>query len=297
MNKPALLIALSLLALPPVFAQTPLPTQTPESEPDEELPPLWELRLAAYGQQATVYPGAAETDLTLLPIPIPVYRGSFLNFGENLDQVARGEIAETRRLRFGLDLDFTFGEDSADIAVRQGMPDLNFMLEIGPELEIKLDNRTPEQGELLLAFQLRAGVSFDGVDPTSRGLLLNPELEYRRDQVFGGDNLLSFRWKPTWASEDFMDYYYEVEPAYATPERPAYNASSGFLGSKFTAALTRQINDRLIFGVSASYFVFSGAENDLSPLYRKDTGASLQAVFIWTLWESERRSRSRSSRR
>ncbi len=276
----------------------PLAQGTDENEAgDAERPALWEFRLAAFGRYAPVYPGSAESDLTILPIPIPLYRGSFLNFGENLDQVARGEIIETRRVRLGVDLDFTFGEDSDEIAVRQAMPDLDFMLEIGPELEIKLDNRTPTQGELLLALQLRAGISFDGVDPTSRGLLFSPELEYRRDQVFGGDNLLSLRFKPSWASEDFMDYYYEVEPQFATPERPAFDSTSGYVGSRLTAALTRQINERLVFGISASYWLNSGAENELSPLHLDDSGASIQAAFIWKLWESERRSRRRSTRR
>jgi outer membrane protein len=276
----------------------PLAQDAGETESsDAERPALWELRLAAFGRYAPVYPGSAESELTLLPIPIPVYRGSFLNFGENLDQVARGEILETRRVRLGVDLDFTFGEDSDEIAVRQAMPDLDFMLEIGPELEIKLDNRTPEQGELLLALQLRAGISFDGLDPTSRGFLFSPELEYRRDQVLGGDNLLSLRLKPSWASEDFMDYYYEVEPQFATLARPAFDATSGYVGSRLTAALTRQINDRLVFGISVSYWINSGAENEASPLYLDDTGASIQAAFIWTLWESERRSRRRTSRR
>jgi outer membrane scaffolding protein for murein synthesis (MipA/OmpV family) len=258
---------------------------------DADSPALWEFRLAAFGRYSPTYPASDEHNLTLLPLPIPLYRGSFLNFGENLDQVARGEIMDTRRLRLGIDLDFTFGEDSADLPVRQGMPNLDFMFELGPELEIKLNSRTPEQGEFFLALQLRAGVSFDGLDPTSRGFLLNPELEYRRDQVFGGDNLLSLRWKPTWASEQFMDYYYEVEPAYATTERPAYDAAAGYLGSKFTAALTRQITDKLTFGVSASYYLNSGAENELSPLYQTDSGASIQAVLIWSLWESERRAK------
>lgn len=254
-----------------------------------DAPALWEFRLAAFGRYSPTYPASDEHNLTLLPLPIPVYRGSFLNFGENLDQVARGELVETRRIRLGIDLDFTFGEDSADIPVRLGMPNLDFMFELGPELEIKLDNRTSEQGEFFLALQLRAGVSFDGLDPTSRGFLVNPELEYRRDQVFGGDNLLSLRWKPTWASEDFMDYYYEVDPMFATPDRPAYDAAAGYLGSKLTAAITRQLTDKLIFGVSASYYLNSGAENELSPLYRRDSGASIQAVLIWSLWESERR--------
>jgi MipA family protein len=262
-----------------------------------DTPPLWEFRLAAFGRYSPTYPASDEHNFTLLPLPIPVYRGSFLNFGENLDQVARGELVDTRRIRLGIDLDFTFGEKSADLPIRQGMPDLDFMFELGPELEVKLNNRTPEQGEFFVALQLRAGISFDGVDPTSRGFLLNPELEYRRDQVFGGDNLLSLRWKPTWASEEYMDYYYEVDPTFATLERPAYDAASGYLGSKFTAALTRQITDKLIFGVSASYYLNSGAENELSPLYRDDSGASIQAVLIWKLWESERRAPQRRTPR
>jgi outer membrane scaffolding protein for murein synthesis (MipA/OmpV family) len=122
---------------------------------------------------------------------------------------------------------------------------------------------------------------------------MNPQFEYRRDGLFGGDNLLSLRWKPTWASEDYMDYYYEVGPAFAMGGRPAYDASSGYLGSTFTAALTRQINARLIFGVSASYQLFSGSENEASPLYQSDSGASLQAALVWTLVESERRAKVR----
>lgn len=264
-------------------------TEVLTSAPDDDRPALWEFRLAAFGRYTPTYPGADEHNPTLLPLPIPVYRGSFLNFGENLDQVARGNVVDGTRVKLGIDLDINFGQDSADIAVRNGMPDLDFMLELGPELEIKLDDRAPEDGELFLAFQLRAAATFDGLSPSYQGVLLNPQLEYRRDGVFDSDTLLSLRWMPTWGNEGFMDYYYEVEPAYATPDRPAYDARAGYLGSRFTAALTHQVTDRLIFGLSASYWINDGAENDSSPLYRRDTGAGIQAVLIWTLWESERR--------
>jgi hypothetical protein len=260
----------------------------------EELPSLWEFRLAAFGRYSPVYPGAKESDLTLLPLPIPVYRGSFLSFGENLDQVARGDIAETRHLRFGLDVDFTFGEKSSGIPVRAGMPDLDFLLELGPELEVRLGERTPEQGQFFIALQLRGAVSMDGLDPSYRGLLLNPQLEYRRDQVFGRDYLLSLRWKPTWAGEDYMDYYYQVDPAFANAGRPAYDATPGYLGSKFTAALTHEINKKLVMGMSASYYFYGEAENETSPLFQSDSSASVQVAFVWKLAESERRAKIKS---
>jgi hypothetical protein len=277
-----------------LFAQEPA---EPSPGGDKQPPALWEFRFAGFGRYAPVYPGADESDLTLLPIPIPVYRGSFLSFGENLDQIARGDITETRRLRLGIDLDFTFGEDSSEIAVRHGMPDLDFLIEIGPELEIRLSDRTLERGEFFLAWQLRAGISLDGLDSSSsRGFALSPEFEFRRDQVLGGDNLLSLRFRPTWASEDYMDYYYEVDPQFATLNRPAFDAQDGYLGSRITAALTRQINDKLVLGVSASWYLNSGAENDTSPLFRSDTGASIQVALVRTLAESKRRAEPKSSR-
>jgi len=174
------------------------------------------------------------------------------------------------------------------------MPDLDFMAEIGPELEIRLSDRTAEQGEFLLAFQLRAGISLDSLNTSSRGYVLSPEFEYRRDQVFGGDNLLSLRFRPSWATEDYMDYYYEVEPRFATARRPAFDAMSGYVGSKITAAITRQINEKLVLGVSASYYLNSGAENDLSPLFQSNSGASIQVALVRTLAESKRRAKPKS---
>lgn len=263
---------------------------------DNEAPALWELRFAGFGRYAPVYPGADESDLTVLPIPIPVYRGSFLSFGENLDQVARGDITETRRMRVGLDLDFTFGESSENIAVRRGMPDLDFMIELGPELELRLSDRTPEQGEFFMAMQLRAAISLDGLSTSSRGYALSPELEYRRDQAFGGDNVLSLRFRPTWASDAYMDYYYEVEPRFATAFRAAFDANSGYLGSRLTAALTRQINEKLILGISASWYLNHGAENETSPLFRSNSGASIQVALVRTLAESQRRAKPKTDR-
>lgn len=287
-------IALLAVLVVPAVALRAQEAELQDQVDDVRAPALWEFRLAAFGRYAPVYPGADDTDVSLLPIPFPVYRGSFLRFGESLDQVARGEITETKRLRIGIDLDFTFGEDSEDVALRRGMPDLDFLLELGPELEIRLTDRTPVEGEFFLALQLRAGISLDGLDPSSRGFLFNPQFEYRRDGVFGGDYLLSLRVKPTWASEDYMDYYYEVDPAFATGQRPAFDAREGFLGTKFTAALTREINDKLTLGISASYYRHDNAANDTSPLFERDSGTSVQAALVWKLAESERRAKTRA---
>ena len=185
-----------------------LAAQPPESE---ELP-LWEFRVAAFGRYSPAYPGAADHNLTLLPLPYPVYRGSRLRFGDDLDEIAEGRVLTRSRIDLDINFNVNFGADSEDISVRQGMPDLDLLLEIGPELEIKLNNRPAIEGELLLALQLRAAVSFDGSNATGRGVVFSPEVEYRLDQAFGTRNDWSARWRSVWASEDYADYYYEVAP-------------------------------------------------------------------------------------
>ena len=71
----AAFLALALCQAPVSQAQEPV-TAPPADNSDA--PALWEFRFAAFGRYAPVYPGAEESDLTLLPLPIPVYRGSFL---------------------------------------------------------------------------------------------------------------------------------------------------------------------------------------------------------------------------
>jgi len=257
---------------------------------DEELP-LWEFRFAAFGRYAPIYPGAADHNLTVLPLPYPVYRGSRLRFGEDLDAFAEGRVVRRPRVRIDINFNVNFGADSEDIAVREGMPDLDLMLEIGPELEISLNNHPATEGEVLLAFQLRAAVSFGSGSTSGRGFAFNPKLEYRLDQAFGTRNDWNFRWTPTWVSEDYADYYYEVAPAFATPARGSYDASAGYLGSEFRIGLERQLTERLRFDGSAKLWINNGAENSQSPLYQDDQGLGVQAAFIWTLGTSERRSK------
>jgi hypothetical protein len=74
-----------------------------------------------------------------------------LRFGDDLDEIAEGRVLTRSRIDLDINFNVNFGADSEDISVRQGMPDLDLLLEIGPELEIKLNNRPAVEGELLLA--------------------------------------------------------------------------------------------------------------------------------------------------
>ncbi len=258
-------------------------------EAGEEGLPLWELRGVAFAQSFPTYPASDEQNLTILPLPYPVYRGKFLRLGEDLDELAEGRFLRSDRINLSISIDATFPEDSDDIDARAGMPDLDLLAEIGPELEIRLGGGPVENGELKLTLPIRAAVAFDGLDASGQGFVFSPELEYEIERAFGSQNTVSFRFSPAWASDDYADYFYEVPPAFETADRPAFDASAGYLGTELKVGLKRQLSERWELITSARLWLYEGAQNDGSPLYRRDYGAGLRVALLYTFIKSKRR--------
>lgn len=260
-----------------------------EETADSNLPGLWGIRLVAFGQDFPAYPSSSEQNLTLLPIPYPVYRGKILRFGEDLEDIANSRILNGDRVKLSIGLNASFPEDSDKLSVRTDMPDLDFLVEAGPELKIALKGGPDEDRELKLSLQVRWAVSLDGLDLKGRGFIFNPELEYLARDLLGPRIELRFRVAPAWATRDYMNYFYGVAPEFVTSSRPRFDASSGYLNTEFLVGLNRKITDRLEFRGSLRLWVNKGAANDASPLYQRDYDRGIRLALFWTAWESKRR--------
>ncbi len=88
-----------------------------------------------------------------------------------------------------------------------------------------------------------------------------------------------------YASEDYHDYYYEVQPAYATAARPAYDARAGYSGSRLTLTASRRY-PRFWVGAFARYDSLSGAVFADSPLVKKQDSFMAGVGIAWILAES-----------
>jgi outer membrane protein len=249
--------------------------------------PLWELGIAGYGLYGPAYPGSVETQGNFLPLPLPIYRGKFLRLGEDTEKPIRGRVFRSDWLRLDLDMDLNFGSDSADIDARTGMPNLDPLIELGPELEWKFTNQPSRAGNFYLALQGRAAVSFDGFSPSWRGFSVSPELRYVREFEQAGKRL-KLRLTPTFASSKYMQYYYEVAPAFATAERPAYQASGGYLGTILGLSLHQPITRNFEIRTGLRVGLLQGARNQDSPLFTDDTTGSVYVAFIYKFWASKR---------
>ena len=92
--------------------------------------------------------------LTSYRCPFPIYRGRILRIGDESGKPVRTRIFRRDRIKIDLDFGLNFPVDSDDVDARTGMPDLDLLAEIGPEVEFQF-NENMMGGETFLAFQAR----------------------------------------------------------------------------------------------------------------------------------------------
>lgn len=260
----------------------------------EDLGPLWEWHFAAFSRYGPAYPASKEMQFNFVPVPIPVYRGRFLRLFEDTETPIRGRIFNWQRVKLDLDFDFNFPVDSDRIEARQDMPNLDLMLAAGPEIEVEFANQERFEGTWALALQTRVAASFDGLDPSYRGIAYGAELRYvarltERD-------IFKLRITPNFASSSYMDYFYGVDSEFATAERAAYEARPGYLGTAVTMNWNRQLSQKLRLVVALRTDFHGGARNQDSPLFTRTTTAGIQAALLYRFWESERRAHRRAEK-
>ncbi|MEO0913488.1 MAG: MipA/OmpV family protein [Pseudomonadota bacterium] len=259
---------------------------------EEETLPLWELRAGGFGLYAPDYPASGNYSFNGLAFPNIQYRGDFLRLGGQA--AARVVPIDNPRFEVGVSVDGSFSANSDDNPLREGMPDLGFLFEVGPELII----RGPEfqagrgAGTLDFALQGRAVFSADFDEGIAyEGLVLEPIARFRIDGILGEGSRLSGSIGPIFATEGLHDYFYEVAPEFARPGRPAFDAQSGYLGTEASIGLSYPVTERFrVFG-SVGLGYYGGAANTGSPLYEDDLNAFAFLGASFTLFQSERQVR------
>lgn len=259
--------------------------ESPQTGPAETDPPLWEFGLAAYARFGPAYPASEEWQLNIIPLPYPIYRGKILRMGDHTDNPVRAHLLRRDRVKLDLNFGGNFAANGDDIDARTGMPDLDLLLEVGPELEFQF---TPEPfgGKMFLALQARGAASLDGLNPDWRGMVYSTEFKFERP--FQSSEFI-LRLAPEWASTDYMDFFYGVAPAYAMPERPAYEAGNGYLGTRLSLTLRYAITRKFDIVGGLRFGFYHGAANADSPLFTQQTTSWVMLALIWKFWASERR--------
>lgn len=246
--------------------------------------PLWEIGIAAAAAGSPDYPGSDRSRARVLPLPYGIYRGKTLRADED---------GLSSRFRFSptVELDVSFGgalpAASNGNPAREGMPDLDLLFEVGPQLSVLLARPTRSTA-LTLAVPLRAVFSTDFDRFKSRGVLLAPELSYTNGKFASRGWSTRVTFGTSFATESLADYFYEVSPQFARVNRPAYDASGGYLESSLTTVVSRSFANDISLFTFLRLAALQDATNTDSPLLRDRTNMTFGIGLAYTFLRSEK---------
>lgn len=240
--------------------------------------PLWELGLGVAGLRLPHYRGSDQSLAWLLPVPYAVYRGDIFKADR---EGARAVLLTSDRVDF--DLSFSASAPTSDDnRARRGMPGLKPTVEFGPNLNLSLAR--DRNWELQLRVPLRTVLTVQS-RPRSVGFQAAPHLnlDWRvQDWNFG------LQGGPLWGDHRRHAFFYEVEPVYATADRPAYRARGGFAGWNAVASLSRRFS-----GTWAGMYVradsLKGAVFEDSPLVKSRFNWAAGVALSWVFKTSDER--------
>lgn len=257
---------------------------------DEELKPLWEAGIFAATFTSPEYPASNQRQSNVIAAPLIIYRGKTFRVGDG--SVVKAVAIEESWYELDVSLNASFNANSEDNEARAGMPDLDFIFEIGPQLTIFLDEydyATYGKAKLSLEIQARAVMSTDFSNFNHRGFIFHPELSYQHKGIFSEKTDVNLSIAPAWATERLHDYFYQVDSEFITAQRPEYDASGGYLGTDLAVSVGIKVTPNLRMFVGGKVSLHSGSANSDSPLFKDNSTYSIGAGLIWRLFESNER--------
>jgi len=245
--------------------------------------PLWEVGAGVGALSLPDYRGSDHQQGWVLPVPYLVYRGEWLKADR---EGARALLLKTERVKVDLSAAAGVPTRSRDNEARRGMPNLPATVEFGPNVDAQLVRFDgPHDARLDLRLPLRAAFTVEQ-SPHGIGFTFSPNLNLDLRQVAGGWNV-GLLTGPLFADRRYHQHYYGVDPAYATPQRPAYEARAGYAGWQALAATSRRFG-RTWVGAFVRADDLHGAVFESSPLVRRKANLSAGIGVAWVFAQSGR---------
>lgn len=260
----------SLLCLSTAWAQT-------------EIKPQWELGAGVAAIDFPMYRGSNERRSFFLPIPYFVYRGETLQV--NRERV-RGLIF--KRDTVEMDISVNGSVPAKGSVARQGMPDLDPTLEIGPSLNVHFLYSADKKNTFDLRMPLRGVIASDFKHVQPIGWLFQPQLDVDfRDIDHSGWNI-GLVGGLIFSDHRYHQYFYNVAPQYATATRPAYTTGGGYSGTQYIFAFNRRQQDGHWIGGFMKLDNLNGAVFADSPLVKSKSYFTIGIAATWTFNKSDK---------
>ncbi len=227
--------------------------------------PRWEVGISTVGLYAPDYRGADQMRTRGLVLPYVIYRGEVLRADRD---GLRAQFLKSDRVEFNFSAGLGLPVNADRNLARRGMREIDWVLEFGPAMNVKLATSDDGQHDLQLRLPVRAAFALDGgLDYV--GTLFAPNLRATfRNVAWAGGTQLRVSTGPVFATADYHRFYYGVEPQFATATRPAFEPKAGYSGWDLSASAARIVGNWRLFAFSG-VDIINGARFEDSPLIRR----------------------------
>lgn len=227
--------------------------------------PRWEAGVSTVTLYAPDYRGADQMRVRPLVLPYAMYRGDVIRADRD---GLRAHLLDGQRTQFTISAGLGLPVNSDRNEARRGMPEIDWVLELGPALNVALATSENGRNDLQLRLPVRAAFAVDGGFDYV-GAVFGPNLRATfRDVPWAGGAQLRFSTGPSFSTGDYHRFYYGVAPVYATAARPAYEPRAGYSGWDLSFSAMKMTRDWRFFAFSG-VDVISGAAFEDSPLIRR----------------------------
>jgi outer membrane protein len=242
-----------------------------------------ELGVGPFVTSLPKYIGSDEQDDYFLPFPYIYYKSSKIEVDRN---AFTGFLWHKNNWYLDFSASGNIPVKSNDTKARYGMPDIDFVGEVGPVVKYFFVGDFDISEKLFLGIHTRKAFSSDFSSIKTVGWSYGVSLEYSKKQpsFFYGNLSINTSINVDFSDDDYLNYYYGVTDQYTRTGRDTYAAKGGYKGSSLSLGFTWD-NDRVWLGSFIKYNVLNGSQQQDSPLVKKDNNVSLGLGLVWIFYK------------
>ena len=250
--------------------------------------PRLEIGVAAAGIQTAAYPSSSVNIKRVFAAPWLIYRSEKL---EVKDGGVKLIAYQNDRLTIDLGISGSLSADTSETPIREGMPDIDFIFELGPRFDFKLSDNVNgnwrNRFNWVSAYRFALSTDFGNLD--YRGPVASTGLVYRSDSLIKKGLGFNVALRATWAGNQLQDYFYGVDEEFVIEDvRPEFDANPGLLGVDLSAGVSFRPLKPVGAFIGLGYTSLAGAENSDSPLFEDNGDPRIILALSWRLYQSKK---------
>lgn len=229
------------------------------------------------------YPGSKNSSYKFIPFPVVIYRGDKVRADED---GTRARFFNNKYIELGLSAGFNFPIKTSENNIREGMPDTEALIGLGPGLLFKILKNNNQK--LTAGVGLR--INYEGgkfPNFTEKGWILEPNIRYwykpSAESLFTIYSGISL----SVADKKYNSFYYGIENNYKTVTRDSYSAKAGLVDLAYSLAFNYDYSEKASLFLGVVYSNLTTASNKFSPLVEDEHNISIGLGMTWLFVESK----------